>query len=279
MRDQWGLLAPRCVDATLALVSPEPGFAKLSTVVAGVVGLSAGVAVAVVLSRLDADDASPRRPTTELAAGGAVPEVALGDDEVEGTEEARPTPEPRVADADATAAVAPSDDAPRVEGTSEAIADSTPAPDTATPDTAAPDTAAPDTAAPDTALPRGGVALEAEPRYRLVPGRFAYLRCDGAEQPGAAFPCPRDEAFEQGLVERARVLERCALPAGGALDLVVRIEEGVTELRTRNTFPSDTVVADEGVARSCLAGAFDGLAPTLHARRWFVSFRLVLEAR
>jgi len=115
---------------------------------------------------------------------------------------------------------------------------------------------------------------EGPERVQVVPGRMAYLRCDGAEIPGRSYPCPRDEPLERAVWDRIERLPRCAeLPAvPGEVDL---------RLVFRGAEPSDlTFRSSEGLDRAairrCLAELEAGLNTTIPAERTIAAFRFEL---
>lgn len=107
----------------------------------------------------------------------------------------------------------------------------------------------------------------------LIPGRVAYLRCDGLATRRGRFPCPRDRQFERAVWQALRGLERCALLAPGPLELRVEISSAHApsfELRAEER-------ERERTARVCLGAALAGVATTLRPERMLVSFAFELR--
>jgi len=131
--------------------------------------------------------------------------------------------------------------------------------------------------APLPPLPAEPAFPEGPRRVRIEPGRMAYLRCDGAEIPGQAYPCPRDEPLERAVWDRIERLPRCnQLPAtAGEVDLRLVFED---QRQTGVTFRSSEAI-DRSLLQRCLGELEAGLTTTVPARRTIASFRFRLVPR
>ena len=66
---------------------------------------------------------------------------------------------------------------------------------------------------------------EAAVRYRrVVPGRTAYLRCEGVRLVPGPFPCPRDREMEQNVWDVLRSLAECTCADCGSGHVDVRLD-------------------------------------------------------
>ena len=116
---------------------------------------------------------------------------------------------------------------------------------------------------------------------RVVHGRLAYLRCDGAPQLPGPFPCPRDSILEDAVwaaIDRAAACDP-RLPPGQA-DLVVEYQPNTSTaptITTRDTFADDAVRTDAAAIVTCLAPLIAGVTTTLTGDRIRVGFRFTLE--
>lgn len=120
---------------------------------------------------------------------------------------------------------------------------------------------------PDSAPPAAASKL------RVVPGVFAYLRCDGLPQRRGRYPCPRDRTLEGAIRKAIEALPSCREAhaiARGAFD--VRLEIGaagtVEELHVRA--PSDGA---ERAVRACAGPALRKEHTALRPTRMIVSMR------
>jgi hypothetical protein len=126
-----------------------------------------------------------------------------------------------------------------------------------------------------------GAAPEVAPRparaLTFVPGRVAYVRCDGVAKHEGRFPCPRDRALERGAWEALRSLEHCPRLGPGGAD--VRLEFGpqgppavhVLSPRTGNSLDRDLVA-------KCVGMALGQTRTALRADRMLVAFEVTLRA-
>ena len=69
-------------------------------------------------------------------------------------------------------------------------------------------------AAPAAAPLAASAAKHRTPKRELEQGVIAYVRCDGAEQRGARFPCPRDRKLEEQVWRTLDVLTTCDTDPG-----------------------------------------------------------------
>lgn len=120
-----------------------------------------------------------------------------------------------------------------------------------------------------------GADTPGERATRVVPGRMAYLRCDGAERPGARYPCPRDEVLEGKVWAAIEALPDCdlALPADADLDLRLEFRGG---RQTEADLRGGDAAGRRAVA-ACLPGLSEGLQTRVAATRMVASFKFRLE--
>jgi len=114
-------------------------------------------------------------------------------------------------------------------------------------------------------------------RRALLPGRVAYLRCDGLATRNARYPCPRDRAFERAVWHALGGLRDCAAVAEGPLELRVEIARGA-----RPSFEMRGPDDARGQARAASACTAEALAPLQSALvpiRMVVSFSFELAAQ
>jgi hypothetical protein len=185
------------------------------------------------------------------------------------------TPEPQEGEATAPAA-RPSDGEPAEEAPSPAAAPGSETEDAPAP-AAAPAPEAQEAPAPvappeDPAPPHRQAT---SPTLRMVPGRVAYLQCEGVPQQDGPFPCPRDLPLESRVWEALRALPDCptAPTAPGRADLRWVYASGETpELR----FLGSATDLNEGRLRTCLEGPLTALRTELSPELMVVSFRFEL---
>lgn len=110
----------------------------------------------------------------------------------------------------------------------------------------------------------------------LVPGRVAYVRCDGVTKQAGRFPCPRDRALERSVWEALRSLERCPTLGSGGAD--VRLEfgpEGPPAVHVLSPRSGDGL--DRGLVAKCAGVALGQTRTALRADRMLVAFEVTLR--
>ncbi|MGF1464968.1 MAG: hypothetical protein ACFCGT_02440 [Sandaracinaceae bacterium] len=127
----------------------------------------------------------------------------------------------------------------------------------------------------------GRGAVDPRPTLRVVPGRVAYLRCDGVPLTGPGpSRCPRDEALEAEVWGIVRGLGACPdAPAGaGRADLRL-VYRGSAQPRVlwRDTFAPGVVRLDRTAVLRCLAEPLAEVRPTVASTHLSVSFRFRVE--
>ena len=113
---------------------------------------------------------------------------------------------------------------------------------------------------------------KAPPRgRRLLTGRVAYIRCDGAEINQGPIPCPRDRQLERAVWAQVRKLPACPdLPSGeGTADLRLKFESGTTEVLWH---PRASPLDPQGL-RACLEADLARLQTEIEAPVMVVSFQ------
>ncbi|MBW2460622.1 MAG: hypothetical protein JRH11_03170 [Deltaproteobacteria bacterium] len=117
------------------------------------------------------------------------------------------------------------------------------------------------------------------PPHRVLPGRVAYLRCEGARPTGGPFPCPRDRDLERAIWAALGALAECpGRPvAAGEGDLRLAFSGGnLQESSLRETGEGGL---PEAAVLGCLEEPLGALTTTIRAEELLVSFRFVLEPR
>ncbi len=119
----------------------------------------------------------------------------------------------------------------------------------------------------------------APPPHRMLPGRVAYLRCEGARPTQGPYPCPRDRDLERVVWAALGALAECPgrPAAGGEGDLRLSFSGGVLEERALRGRGEDAL--PEGAVLGCLEEPLGALTTTIRAEELVVSFRFVLERR
>lgn len=107
-----------------------------------------------------------------------------------------------------------------------------------------------------------------------MPGRVAYLRCDGLSTQRGPFPCPRDRAFERAVWRELRALERCALLTPGSVELRVEIASAHAPSLDLRAQDRERTRA----ARACLGPALGSVRTVLTPERMVVSFAFELRS-
>lgn len=117
------------------------------------------------------------------------------------------------------------------------------------------------------------------PPHRLVPGRVAYLRCEGARPTDGPYPCPRDRDLERTVWDALGGLSECAdrPVAGGAGDLRLTFSGGA--LRERGVRGGGESALSEVAILGCLEESLGAVTTTIRAPDLVVSFRFELERR
>jgi hypothetical protein len=112
---------------------------------------------------------------------------------------------------------------------------------------------------------------------RIVPGRVAYLQCDGVPPQDGPYPCPRDVPLEDAAWAVLATLPECPrAPAGpGAADVRLHFQgAGPPEVRVL----ARATDLDVSALLACLREPLTALTTTLAPERMVVSFRFRQEA-
>ncbi|RLB52801.1 MAG: hypothetical protein DRJ42_13865 [Deltaproteobacteria bacterium] len=119
----------------------------------------------------------------------------------------------------------------------------------------------------------------APPPQRVLPGRVAYLRCEGARPTQGPYPCPRDRDLERVVWAALGALAECpGRPvAGGEGDLRLSFGGGVLEERALRGRGEGGL--PEAAVLGCLEEPLGALTTTIRAEELVVSFRFVLARR
>lgn len=237
---------------------------------AAAVGLTAGLAlVAATLS----PDRSEAGDTPSEAAGGPAREPPPGTDGPKGhgaDAGPKPTgaPSPALEETEPHAAREPT--AP-TQPTGSPTGDerpSAPDPDQPRGSPAASSRAHPDDPPPTTTEAPAGA-------LRMVPGRVAYLQCEGVPLQDGPFPCPRDRALEKRVWDTLRGLPECpgAPDTSGKADIRLHFEASGSP---GVSFLGRATDLDQGRLRSCLDEPLTALDTALDPEHMVVSFRFEL---
>jgi hypothetical protein len=114
-------------------------------------------------------------------------------------------------------------------------------------------------------------------RARIVPGRVAYLQCDGVPPQDGPYPCPRDVPLEDAAWAVLATLPECPrAPAGpGAADVRLHFQgAGPPEVRLL----ARATDLDVSALLACLREPLTALTTTLAPERMVISFRFRQEA-
>jgi hypothetical protein len=114
---------------------------------------------------------------------------------------------------------------------------------------------------------------------RVVPGRTAYLRCEGVPLVSGPFPCPRDREMEREVWRILRGLAQCTRDdcGYGRADVRLDYKRGEhTLVRVLRPSRFDSAVNEDAVYE-CVGEALTSVPTTLNPEYMVVSFRLELQ--
>jgi hypothetical protein len=110
---------------------------------------------------------------------------------------------------------------------------------------------------------------------RVVPGRVAYLQCEGVPLQKGPFPCPRDRALEGAAWEAIASLASCPTVPQREGEADVRLHFGSGEAPEVH-FLGRATDLDEHRLRPCLVEPLTALRTSLEPEHMVVSFRFAL---
>jgi hypothetical protein len=220
------------------------------------------------------------RPRPVWAALAAVGGLGVGLALVAATLSPAPTPPP---DPGPVSAAAPSE--PEIAAPAKAPPELEPPPELEAPPELEEPPAAPEPprpAAPKPPPPAAEAPQPPTPRptaggARIVPGRVAYLQCDGVPPQDGPYPCPRDVPLEDAAWAVLATLSECPrAPAGpGAADVRLHFQgAGPPEVRVL----ARATDLDVSALLACLREPLTALTTTLAPDRMVISFRFRQEA-
>lgn len=108
-------------------------------------------------------------------------------------------------------------------------------------------------------------------------GQVAYVRCDGAEQADARFPCPRDRTFEAAVWRVLQELPECTGNGPGRGLGEARLSwarSGPVEVRFRG---EDGASLDLGAVSKCAGDRLAALRPGVLGERMIAAFHFELR--
>ena len=114
---------------------------------------------------------------------------------------------------------------------------------------------------------------------RVVPGRTAYLRCEGVPLVSGPFPCPRDREMEREVWKILSGLADCSRDDCGFGQVDVRMDYKRGEqtlVRILRPSRSDSAVNGEAVYE-CVGEPLTSIPTTLDPEYMVVSFRFELQ--
>lgn len=113
----------------------------------------------------------------------------------------------------------------------------------------------------------------------LIPGRVAYLRCDGLSAEPGRFPCPRDARLEDAVWQALAALTSCKPSLGrGTIDVRLDISRGQrTEARVVGIADSPEPALGSDAVYACVGKRLTNLTTTLDPLYMVVSFRVALR--
>ncbi len=113
---------------------------------------------------------------------------------------------------------------------------------------------------------------------RVERGRVAYLRCDGVPLRPGPYPCPREERLEEAVWAVLETLPRCAEAPAGLGETDVRLElarDAPPEVKLRAP-RADVPRLDGAAVLRCVAGPLSHVTTSSRATRLMLAFRVTL---